>query len=73
MILKFLTDVGWSFIDKVDRIETVYIKEKGNLDKLAKVLAYIHNRTDIEIIECAENPKVVYLLNDSGKTIEKIL
>ena len=72
MILKIATGTGWRFLDKVDRIETVYIHEPNKPQILAKVNAFIHNRTDLEIVECSQNPNEVYLLNDEGKTIERI-
>lgn len=73
MIIKICTTTGWNFIDKVDRVETIYTPDpKNDRSRLDKVIVIINNKTERETIECAENPHEVFLLNDEGKTIERI-
>ena len=69
MIVKIRTESQWTYIADVRRVKT----EEGNKDgkiMIDKMLIFYKTNDPYEIIELQGNP--VYLLNDDGKTIERI-
>ena len=70
MIIKLATDNGWQFIDKVETISTVMKKVPGQSDKIEKIVYQAGNQ--VGVIHVPNNSYSVYLMNDEGKTIERL-
>ncbi len=69
MIVKVRTESNWTYISDVRRVKT----EEGIKDgktMIDKLLVYRNLYEPLEVVEVHGNP--VYLLNDEGKTIERI-
>ena len=71
MILKMSNEDGWKFIDKVDRLQTVEEAKEGEPKRIVKIIAQTQHEVNV-VIETTDNPYAVYLLNDEGKTIERL-
>ena len=71
MIVKIANEDGWKIIDKIDRIQTVLEGKDGEPKRITRIVAYIQHEVDV-VIETVGNSCEVYLLNDAGKTIERL-
>jgi len=75
MIVKFKTKQGWEFIDKVDNVQTIIEKNPEGKDTTTRVIIW-KNKDGIKIvdsnIELKHDVYAMYLLNNEGKTIERI-
>lgn len=65
MILKIKDNDGWEFLDKIDKL-TIVMEDEQSKEAL---LCYVRNRE----ANSREVSTECYVLNDDGKTIEKII
>ena len=71
MIVKFRTGCGWEFVGNVVRIQTVIEKSEDKPDYVSQVLVYKNDGVEMIIYLDKDNYQL-YLMNDEGKTIERI-
>ncbi len=71
MIVKIRTENQWTYLADVDEIKTEEeIVTKGCAPLVTKMYVFQRGNTKTIIVEMAGN--TAYLLNDEGKTIERI-
>lgn len=69
MIVKIRTESQWTYISDVRRVKTEEGEKDGKM-MIDKLLIFYNTDDLYEVIEVHGNP--VYLLTDTGKTIERI-
>ena len=72
MVLKTGNSSGWVFLDNIRHINYVKITNDKNEHEGYKITLYLKDNTQTEIIDMKVDGLESYILNDEGKTIDKL-